>query len=153
MKVWLICVCASILSAQSLELLVSGKPVTLDKAALAGLPPATVETAADGIKVVYEGVWLHDLLKKHGAPSGAELRGKALTAYVIAEAEDGYQVLFSLAELDPIFQDNPVLLAHAADGKPLSGALGTFRLVAPKDKRAARSIRMLKRIEVVQLRK
>jgi hypothetical protein len=92
-------------------------------------------------------------LKRAGVAQGSELRGKALTNYVLAEAQDGYQVVFSLAELDPAFIDNEILLADTANGKPLFGAQGRFRLVAPKDKPGARSIRMLSKIEVVQVRK
>ncbi len=81
------------------------------------------------------------------------MRGKALASYVLAEAKDGYQVVFSLAELDPVFTESQILLADKADGKPLTGALGPFRLIAPKDKRGARSVRMLTRLDVVLLRK
>lgn len=129
------------------------KPLRLTAADLAAMPRATVETRSDGIAVTYEGVWLHELLKRAGIPSGTELRGKALASYLVAQAEDGYQVVFSLAELDPLFTDNPVLLADSADGKPLTGAQGRFRLILPKEKRGARAIRMLSRIEVVPLRK
>jgi hypothetical protein len=129
------------------------EPITLTAADLAKLPRATITTNSDGIAVVYEGVWLHEVLKKAGAPGGTELRGKALASYVLAEAKDGYQVLFSLAEIDPVFTGNEVLLADQADGKPLIGSQGPFRLVAPKDKRGARSIRMLTKLDVVTLRK
>src|SRR5215470_16947634 len=120
---------------------------------LAKMPRASVKTMSNGMETVYEGVWLHEILKKAGVPQGSELRGKALTSYVLAEAQDGYQVVFSLAELDPSFIDNEILLADTADGKPLFGAQGRFRLVASKDKPGARSIRMLTKLEVVQLRK
>jgi len=63
------------------------------------------------------------------------------------------QVVFSLGELDPAFIDNEILLADTANGKPLFGAQGRFRLVVPKDKPGARSVRMLTNLEVVQLRK
>jgi hypothetical protein len=86
-------------------------------------------------------------------PQGSELRGKALASYVLAEAQDGYQVVFSLGELDPAFIDNEILLADTANGKPLFGAQGRFRLVVPKDTPGARSVRMLTKLEVVQLRK
>jgi DMSO/TMAO reductase YedYZ molybdopterin-dependent catalytic subunit len=105
------------------------------------------------METVYEGVWLSDVLKKAGVPQGGELRNKALTTYVLASAQDGYQVVFSIAELDPSFIDNQILLADTANGKPLFGAQGRFRLVVPKDKPGARSIRMLTKIEVVQVRK
>jgi DMSO/TMAO reductase YedYZ molybdopterin-dependent catalytic subunit len=141
--------------AQGQELRVEGavkSPMSWTAEDLAKLPRASVETRNDGIAARYEGVWLHDLLKRAGAPSGAELRGKALASYLIASASDGYQVVYSLAEVDPVFTDNQVLVADSLDGKPLMGAQGRFRLVAPKDKRGARSVRMLAKIEVVVLR-
>jgi hypothetical protein len=127
--------------------------LTLTAAALAQMPRANVTTKNDGIEVTYQGVWLHEVLKAAGVPGGSELRGKALTTFVVAEASDGYQVIFSVAEMDPAFTDHQVLLADQADGKALFGAQGTFRLVAPKEKRGARSVRMLHKLEVVQFRK
>ncbi len=129
------------------------QPLTLSAADLAKYPRATVRTTSNGMETVYEGVWLHEVLKKAGVPQGGELRGKALSSYVLAMAQDGYQVLFSLGELDPAFIDNQILLADTANGKPMFGAQGRFRLVVPKDKPGARSVRMLTKIEVVQLRK
>jgi len=127
--------------------------LTLTADGLAKMPRASVRTTSNGMETVHEGVWLHEVLKRAGVPQGIELRGKALASYVLAEAQDGYQVLFSLGELDPAFIDNEILLADTANGKPLFGAQGRFRLVVPKDKPGARSIRMLIKLEVVQLRK
>lgn len=127
--------------------------LTLTADDLAKMPRATVRTMTNGMETVYEGVWLYEVLKKAGVPQGEALRGKALSSYVLAEAQDGYQVVFSLGELDPAFIDNEILLADTANGKPLFGAQGRFRLVVPKDKPGARSVRMLTKLEVVQLRK
>jgi DMSO/TMAO reductase YedYZ molybdopterin-dependent catalytic subunit len=127
--------------------------LTLTADDLAKMPRASVRTTNNGMETVYEGVPLHEVLKRAGVPQGNELRGKALTNYVLAEAQDGYQVVFSLAELDPAFIDNEILLADTANGKALFGAQGRFRLVVPKDKPGARSIRMLTKLEVVQVRK
>ncbi len=127
--------------------------LTLSAEDLAKMPRASVRTTNNGMETVYEGVWLHEVLKKAGVPQGGELRGKALAGYVLAEAQDGYQVVFSLGELDPSLIDNEILVADSANGKALFGAQGRFRLVAPKDKPGARSVRMLTKIEVVQLRK
>ncbi len=129
------------------------QPLTLTAEDLAKMPRASVKTASQGVETVYEGVWVHEILKRAGAPQGQALRGKALAGYVLAEAQDGYQVVFSLGELDPAFIDNEILLADTANGKPLSGARGRFRLVVPKDKPGARSVRMLTKLEVVRLRK
>lgn len=120
---------------------------------LAKMPRATVKTSFNGLETVYEGVWMHEVLKRAGVPQGEALRGKALSTYVIAEAPDGYQVVFSLGELDPSVVDHEVLLADTGNGKPLFGPDGRFRLVIPKDKIGARSVRMLSKIEVVRLRK
>ena len=43
-------------------------------------------------------------------------------------------------------------LWRALDGKPLGEGQGPVRLVIPQDKRAARSVRMLQRIDVVQVK-
>lgn len=149
---------ATLLPAQDAEpkIQVTGavkQALSLSAGDLAKMPRATVRTTSGGMETVYEGVWLHDLLKVAGVPQGGELRGKALASYVLAEAQDGYQVVFSLGELDPAFIDNEILVADTANGKALFGAQGRFRLVVPKDKPGARSIRMLTKIEVVQVRK
>ena len=129
------------------------QPLTLTADDLAKMPQASVKISSNGLETTYEGVWLHEILKRAGVPAGSALRGKALTTYLLVEAKDGYQVLFSLAEIDPAFTENQVLLADKADGKPLVGSQGPFRLVAVKDKPGARSVRMVSKIEVVQLRK
>ncbi len=107
----------------------------------------------DGTKVAYEGVALREILKRAGAPTDKELRGKALASYVLAKAHDGYQVVFTLAELAPEFANEQILVADKRDGKPLFGYQGPFRLVCPNDKAGARSVRMLETIEVVRLQK
>ena len=145
----------AISGAAKQELQVTGavkQPLTLTADDLAKMPRASVKTTSSGVETAYDGVWLSEILKKAGVPQG-DLRGKALATYALASAEDGYQVLFSLAELDPSFIDNQILVADTANGKPFFGAQGRFRLVVPKDKPGARSVRMLTKLEVVQLRK
>jgi DMSO/TMAO reductase YedYZ molybdopterin-dependent catalytic subunit len=129
------------------------QPLTLSVDDLAKVPRASVNTTIDGMETTYEGVWLREVLKRAGVPQGEALRGKALASYVLAEAQDGYKVVFSLGELDPAFIDNEILLADTINGKALFGAQGRFRLVVPNDTPGARSVRMLTKVEVVQLRK
>jgi DMSO/TMAO reductase YedYZ molybdopterin-dependent catalytic subunit len=107
----------------------------------------------DGTKVAYEGVPLREILKRAGAPMEKELRGKALASYVLAKAHDGYQVVFTLAEVAPEFGNEPILVADKRDGKALFGYQGPFRLVCPNDKAGARSVRMLETLEFVRLQK
>ena len=129
------------------------QPLNLTAADLGAMPRAKAVTDNNGIQTTYEGVWLSDVLKKAGVPLGPGLRGAALAGYVLASASDGYQVVFSIGELDPDMTSGQYLLADTANGKPLFGENGAFRLVIPTDKRGARSVRLLTKIEVVQLRK
>ena len=102
-------------------------------------------------KETYEGVLLEDLLQKAGAAHGEHLRGAAMAMWVLAEAEDGYRVVFSLAELDSGIVDSDVIVADTMDGAPLAVKQGPFRLVAPREKRPARWVRMLKSITVLSV--
>lgn len=97
----------------------------------------------------YSGVLLRDLLRDAGVPSGETLRGKALSTVVVIIARDGYQVVFSIAELDEGIGNTQVLVADSEDGKPLAQTAGPLRLVVPGDKRPARWVRMVKTIKVV----
>jgi DMSO/TMAO reductase YedYZ molybdopterin-dependent catalytic subunit len=97
----------------------------------------------------FSGVSLRDLLKEAGVPSGENLRGKALATCVVVTANDGYQVTFSIAELDEGIGNLQVLVADSEDGKSLSPTAGPLRLVVPGDKRPARWVRMVKTIRVV----
>jgi hypothetical protein len=107
----------------------------------------------DGASVRYTGVLLRDLLEKAGAPMGKALRGKALASYVLAKAKDGYQVIFTLAELDESFGNEQVLVVDKREGKALFQYQGPFRILCPNDKAGARSLRMLESLEIVRLRK
>jgi len=128
-------------------------PLSFGASELKGLPRTRVVVKAEGRTVAYEGVLVGEILKRAGAPLGAELRGPAVAAYVLATAPDGYQVVFSVGELDPALTANDIIVADTADGQPLSADQGPFRIVAPKDTRGSRAIRMLQRLELVRLRK
>lgn len=128
-------------------------PMTIALRDLSAMPRTSVDvTDEDGRTVRYEGVLVGELLRRAGATLGSSLRGDALTTYVLASASDGYQVVFSLAELDPAFTSSRVIVADTIDGKPLFGFQGPFRIVSPGDARPARSIRMLQRLDVVRVR-
>jgi len=129
-------------------------PLILKADDLASMPRETVTIPdQDGTKVAYEGVPLREILKRAGLPQGKELRGKALTTYVLSKAHDGYQVIFTLGELDTEFGNESIVVADKRDGKPLFGYQGPFRLVCPNDKAGARSVRMLETLEIVKLQK
>jgi DMSO/TMAO reductase YedYZ molybdopterin-dependent catalytic subunit len=129
------------------------KPLSLTSAALKSLPRTKVEVkTAKGTMNVYEGVLVGELLKGAGVPLG-QMRGGVVASYAIASAADGYQAVFALAELDPAFTSNDIIVADVVDGKPLSERDGPLRLVAPKDLMASRSVRLLRRLQIVRLQK
>jgi len=127
--------------------------LTLSAADIAAMPRTRVSVPDESRTVTYEGVRVAELLKKAGVPLGGELRGNSLATYVLAVASDGYSIVFSVGELDPALTANDIIVADTLDGKPLFGYQGPFRIVAPKDTRGARSLRMLERLEVVNLKK
>ncbi len=129
-------------------------PITLKAEDLAAMPREKASIPEqDGTQVEYEGVPLREILKRAGAPLGGQLRGKALASYVLAKAHDGYQVVFTLGEIDAQFGNEQIIVADKRDGKPLSGDQGPLRLVCPDDKAGARSVRMLETLEFVKLQK
>ena len=128
-------------------------PLSLTMADLKAMPRTRTEVKEDSRTVVYEGVLVGEILKRAGAPVGPDLRGGAVASYVVASASDGYRAVFSLAELDPGITSNDIVVADTVDGKSLFAYQGPLRIVAPKDSRAARSVRMLQRLDVVRLAK
>jgi DMSO/TMAO reductase YedYZ molybdopterin-dependent catalytic subunit len=160
-RLWLFLAAAAVLYCQIApvsrgSLAVTGdipQPLKLTTDDLAKMPRTSVAWSEREPKVKYEGVLLYEVLKRAGAPLDQQLSGKALASYVVAEARDGYQAVFSLAEIDPAFSDNRVLIADTADGRPLTASQGPLRLVVPADKKGARAVRMLEHISVVRLRK
>ena len=126
-------------------------PLTLTVADLKKMPrkSLTVDNPHTGKKETYVGVPIEELLRKAGLPQGENLRGKFLATYVVAEAEDGYRVVFSLAELDSGITDSDLIVADTMDGNPLGEKVGPLRIVAPHEKRPARWVRMLKSLTVV----
>ena len=128
-------------------------PLSLSAADLKAMPRTKVQSQENSRTVAYEGVLVGEILKRAGVPMGEALRGEAVAAYVVAHATDGYRAVYSIAELDNAFAPNDVIVADMVDGKPLFAYQGPWRLVAPRDLRGARSVRLLDRLEVVRVPK
>ena len=82
-----------------------------------------------------------EILQRASAPLGKALRGSNMTMCVVAGGSDGYQAVFALAEFDPGFTDQLILVADHRDGQPLNFREGPLRLIVPSDKRPARWVR------------
>jgi DMSO/TMAO reductase YedYZ molybdopterin-dependent catalytic subunit len=115
-------------------------PLTLTAADLAAMP-RTNASAKDkqGVLHTFSGVAIADILNKAGVTTGKQLRGENLAKYLLVTCADGYQVVFSLAELDSSFTDRVVILADQMEGKPLPAGTGPFRMIVPGEKKPARN--------------
>jgi len=100
---------------------------------------------------IYSGVTVASLFANLGAPLGKELRGPAMTSFLVATGGDGYQVVLSLAEVDPAFHPGDVIVADSMNGHPLDASSGPFKLVVSEDKRPARWVRNLASLELKSL--
>jgi hypothetical protein len=127
-------------------------PLALTAEDLAKMPRTTAQFERDGETNTYEGVLLYDILVKAGIPLGREMPGKPMASYIVATASDGYQVVFAVPEVDPVFEGARVLVADKRDGGPLLAVQKPLQLITPQDKLHARSMWSLAKIEVVRLR-
>jgi hypothetical protein len=125
-----------------------GQRATLSGADIAALPHVKLTVTIEGKTTTYDGVPLTQLLVRVGAPSGKALRGPVLRDVVLVSGRDGYAAAIALAETDPGFRKDQVLLADRADGQPLAATAGPYRLVVEGDQRGARCVRMVSSIAV-----
>ena len=117
-------------------------------ATLAALPHKAVTVCNLHTKAsqTYTGVSLMELLTRLGVPTMQH--GKDLRLYLVAEGSDGYQAVYSVAEVNPEVRDAAVIVADSVDGKPLADS-GPLQLVAAGDKRPARWVRNLVAVRVL----
>jgi hypothetical protein len=117
-------------------------------AALAALPHKTLTVYNEHVKAsqTFTGVPLIDLLLPLGVP--AKQHGKDLRLYLVAEGADGYEAVYSVAEINPDVHNATVMVADTLDGKSLADS-GPLQLVATGEKRPARWVRNLVAVRVL----
>jgi len=116
------------------------KPLTLSLDDLATMKHSTVMVKGrDGKEHSYSGIPVQRLLELAGVTTGNDLRGENLAKYLLVKCADGYEIVFSLAEIDNSFTDRIALLADAYEDKPIAGEKGPFQLAVPGEKKPARS--------------
>jgi hypothetical protein len=127
-----------------------GKHIEVSLAELRAMPQVTLTVMNNHAhaRETYQGVPLVLLLRKVGAAQAADVKGKALSQYVMAIGADGYKVVLSLAEIEPAFHSGTVLVADSQDGKPLDAKAGPFKLVVQEDVQPARWVHSLVHIEL-----
>ena len=129
----------------------SGSSAEFSNADLSKLPRQSVKTSDHGVPVMFDGVLVSDVLARVQTPTGEPFKSTAASYYVAVEARDGYQAVFSWAEIDPSFTDPKVYLVTMRDGQLLSGKDGPFELVVPGEKRNSRWVHQVKTLRVEPL--
>jgi hypothetical protein len=134
--------------ADSLTLQGPGHQVKLSLGALKAMHQVTIKVMDnhEHVQQTYTGVPLVELMRKVGAPDATGVKGKALSEYIVAVGADKYQVVLSLAEIEPAF--HPGSVADMLNGKPLDTKQGPFKLVVEQDHEPARWVHNLVRLEL-----
>lgn len=133
----------------------AGKSMTFTPDEFAKLPGANVRDKVphSDQEAVYAGVSLHEILRAAGVPfedpaSPAKAPAALRSAYVMLEAADGYQVVFSIPEVLPRLGGREVLLANRMNGEPLPAKAAPYQLIVPGAEGFDRWIRQVTRILV-----
>jgi len=124
---------------------------TFTQATLEALTPVTTVddffvTGAGTTSGQYTGVGLWALLNAVGLKKGLNLANE----YIIVTGSDCYQLVFSMAEIDPALggtQD--VIVAYDLAGAALDPTQGFARLIIPGDKLGARRVYWIVEIQVL----
>src|ERR1043165_8015114 len=126
-------------------------PLTLTRADLDKFARHAVRAKDhDGKEYNYEGVAIIDVLQKAGVKFGEALRVKALATYLLVDAVDGYQAVYSLPELDSSVNERLILLADKQDGVAFPAGVGPLKIIVPGDKTHARWVRQVKSFTIAR---
>lgn len=118
------------------------KDLDLSMADLKAMPHRTITVKEkDDKPVAYSGVLVEDVLVKAGMAFGQAFRGPKLRDYLLAEAGDGYAVVFALPEISTEFSERVVVIADAAGGNPLNEKDGPLKIIVSDEKKHARWVR------------
>lgn len=146
-------VAISSLAAQDLTVRrADGSERRLSPTELATLPRTEFEAADHGVVTSFTGVELRALLKLAAAGPTDSLRGPLLRRVIVFVGADGYTATIALADLDPSLGARRVYVVDRTNGAPLAASQGPWRTIVVGDGRAARWVRQLQRVEVVDVK-
>lgn len=124
------------------------------------LGPVDIEFTLKEGTHTFRGVPVDKVLEHFGFDKGPETpetppreKRTGWRKVLVASAPDGFQAVFSCAEVVQSMGATKAYLAWKMDGKDLPTDAGPFRLVVPSDQERARSIYRLNRIDVVDMQK
>jgi hypothetical protein len=99
---------------------------------------------------IFTGFLLFDVLNFLKPQFDPDVKNDRLRFYVSATATDDYQAIVAWGELDPGFENKPILLAVTQDGQSLASQ--GLRLVVPDDTRGGRYVSLVETIRLDRAR-
>jgi hypothetical protein len=138
--------------SKSLNITFQGRLTTLRVDDLLALPQVTihVHNAHRNADETYSGPLLSDVLAKAGLVAGKETEPLILHSAIIATATDHYFVLYSAAEVEPMFTSSQVIVAVMKSGLPDTEG-GLIQLINTNAARPARWVHGLSDINVMSV--
>jgi hypothetical protein len=138
--------------SKSLNVTFQGRLTTLTVENLLALPQVTVHVhnAHRNTDETYTGPLLSDVLAKAGLVSNKETEPLILHSSVIATGTDHYFVLYSAAEVEPMFSTGQVIVAVMKSGLPNSEG-GNIQLINTDGAKPARWVHGLSDINVMSV--
>jgi len=136
--------------SKSLTVTFQGNTVVLSVEDLLNLPQQTI-TAHDGHTnkdVTFTGPLVADVLAKAGLAPTEKNHALILHSTVVATGTDAYFVLYSCAELEPMFSSGNAIIAVMQTGLPVESGI---QLVNPFDAKPARWVHGLSSLSVMSL--
>lgn len=136
--------------SHSLNVTFRNHTITLKVADLLALPQVTVHVhnAHRNTDETYSGPLLSDVLAKAGLVASKETEPLILHSAVIATATDHYFVLYSAAEVEPMFSRSQVIVAVMKFGLPDTEG-GIIQLINTDGAKPARWVHGLDNINVM----
>src|SRR6185436_8839795 len=115
------------------------QPLTLTVEDLGKMPRASVKTTSGDTQTRYDGVWLHEVLKRAGVPQGCGFTRKGVGGLRSRRGAGRISGGILARGTRPHLYRQRNTIGGYRQRKALFGAQGRFRLVVPKDKPGARS--------------
>lgn len=129
-----------------------GTSKVLTMADLAALPQFEVShPETEGPPTTLKGPSVRSLMTLVGAPTGTMLRGPAMVLVVMAEADDGLKVAYTLTELDEQFGNRLAVVGLTQNGAPIPAEDGPLRIAVAGDQYRARWTRHVARLRLVRV--